>query len=186
MGPVRTPDWALPVRGKRGYDSELVEQLFERASLSYADVKHQRDDLLGQTEQQQAELTRLRAEQPLLQEALLSAHKTARDVVERAELEAERSRSQAESEAERIVDNARDRARDIVAEAEGDRAKAEQEAARLQIMARGIRDEYKDFVDRALVMLDGRDGDGETVVEMQATLVSAARSASEYEPEVRS
>ena len=172
-----TPDWALPERGRRGYDSDLVEALFKRASESYADLQGQRDGLLGQVQRLSDEITQLRIEQPLVQDALVSAHKTARDVVVQAENQADGSRAQAQREAEQIVDNARSRARDIVAEADRDRAKAEQDVARLKLMARGIREEYKDLVDRALAMLDEHDDEGETLVEMQETLVAAARNA---------
>ncbi len=175
--PIPTPDWALPERGRRGYDSDLVEALCERARHSYADLQVQRDDLLAQGERLSSELAQLRLEQPMVQEALVSAHTTARDVVAQAETEADARRVTARREAEEILDNARARARDVIAEADLDREEAENDVAQLQILARGIREEYRDFVDRALTMLDARGESGDTVAELQDTLVAAARNA---------
>ena len=116
----------------------------------------------------------------MVQDALVSAHKTAREVVAQAEKEAEAARTRSGREAEEIVDNARARARDVVAEATVRREQAEKDVTQLEMLARGIREEYRDFVERAIATLEAHEATAtETVVEMQDALVAAARSAPE-------
>lgn len=172
-----TPDWALPRRSRRGYDSDLVEDLFERAKHSYEDVRRERDSLNDELEALRDEVAKLRAEQPLVQNALMSAHRTAREVVAQAEAEAERLREQASEEAHGIVANARKRAEDVVAEADEERARIEEQVARMRNLATGLRSEYVDLIEKAVELLDESQGTHDSVVEMQESLTVAARIA---------
>ena len=141
-------------------------------------MRRQRDLLHDDLETVRREIAQLREEQPLVQSALLSAHRTAREVVEQAEEQAATLCANAQQEARDIADNARRRSQDVVSEAEDERARIEQQAARMRNLAKGLRTEYMDLIGRAVELLD--DGDASTtepVIEMQDPLKVAGTGA---------
>jgi cell division septum initiation protein DivIVA len=170
------PDWTLPRRSRRGYDSDLVEDLFDRATHSYESVRRQRDTLSEELEALRGEVAELRAEQPLVQHALVSAHRTAREIVAQAETEADVLLEDAHRNEQSIVDNARNRADDVLREAEDERIRIEQQVARMRNLAKGLRADYRDLVERAVGMLE-EGGPVDSVVEIHEPLTVAPISA---------
>ncbi len=170
------PDWTLPPRSRRGYDSDLVEDLFDRATHSYESVRRQRDKLSVELETLRREVAELRSEQPLVQRALVSAHRTAREIVAQAETEADALLEDAHRSELSIVDNARNRADDVLREAEDERMRIEQQVSRMRNLGKGLRADYRDLVERAVAMLEESDS-VDSVGEIQGPLTVAPVSA---------
>ncbi len=169
-------DWTLPRRSRRGYDSDLVEDLFDRATHSYESVRRQRDKLSEELETLRREVVELRAEQPLVQHALVSAHRTAREIVAQAETEADALLEDAHRSEQSIVDTARNRADDVLREAEDERTRIEQQVSHMRNLAKGLRVEYRDLVEKAVEMLEESDR-ADSVVEIHEPLTVAPVSA---------
>jgi len=166
------PDWVLPRRSRRGYNSDLVEDLFDRATQSYESVRRQRDKLSEELETLRREVAALREEQPLVQHALVSAHRAAREIVAQAETEADTLLEDACRSEQSIVDNARNRADDLLREAEDERACVEQRASQMRNLARGLRADYSDLFERAVEMLEESDR-ADSIVEIREPLTVA-------------
>jgi cell division initiation protein len=127
-----------------GYARASVDRLLEEVTLSFEDVWRERADLRDEIERAEAELERYRELDVLLRNSLVSAERAADDL-----------RAQAGKEADVILDRARLRAREIVAEAEAERERIRGEVRRLKALEAEVLAGYRAFLQGALERVEG-------------------------------
>lgn len=126
-----------------GYGRESVQLLLEEVVTSFEDVWRDRADLRDEVERLEGELARFKELDVLLRNALVSAERAADEL-----------RAQAGKEADLIVEEARLRAREIVAESATERERTQGEIRRLQGLESETRASYRAFLMLALDRLE--------------------------------
>lgn len=100
-------------RGMRGYDAESVRSFLQQLASSMEELLRERGELRQNIHRHEQELTAFRKRENALQEALIAAQKTAESTVDNAKAEAQRIIQEGHSLADRLVDEAYDRANNI-------------------------------------------------------------------------
>lgn len=88
------------------YDAAEVDGFLEAVRLTLEDQIRTKDDLTRETERMKEELDRLRGDEKLLKEAVVSIQQFSEDLKEKAQKEAKLMISEAELEAERTISQA--------------------------------------------------------------------------------
>lgn len=127
-----------------GYGREPVDKLLDEIVRSFEAVWRDRADLRDELERLEGEVARYKELDVLLRNSLVSAEKAADEL-----------RAQAGKEADVIVEEARVRAREIVADAEGERERILAEVRRLRSLETDVRADYRGFLLAALDRLEG-------------------------------
>ena len=143
LTPVEIRHVSLP-RRPLGYAREPVDKLLEEIVRSFEAVWRDRADLRDELERLEGEVARYKELDVLLRNSLVSAEKAADEL-----------RAQAGKEADVIVEEARVRAREIVADAEGERERILAEVRRLRSLETDVRADYRGFLLAALDRLEG-------------------------------
>ena len=133
-----------------GYDRRATNRLLEEIRESFEAVWRERADLREENERLEGDLARYRELEILLRNTLISAERTADEL-----------RSQAHREAELIVEDARARAREVVAGAETERDRVKGEIRRLKSLEADVRAGYRAFLLTALGRLEEEDDSAE-------------------------
>ena len=135
-----------------GYARGPVDRFLEEVTLSFEDVWRERADLRDEVERLEGEVERYRELDVLLRNSLVSAERAADDL-----------RAHAGKEADVILEEARLRAREIVAQAEAERERLRGEVRRLKALEAEMRASYRAFLLGALRRVDGdADADAES------------------------
>ena len=142
MTPVEIRHAQLP-RRPLGYRRKAVDALLAEITSSFEDVWRDRADLRDEVERLEAEVARYKELDVLLRNSLVSAERAADEL-----------RAQAGKEADVILEEARVRAREIVAGAEADRERTRAELRRLRALEGDVRAGYRAFLLTALDRLD--------------------------------
>lgn len=100
-------------RGMRSYDAESVRSFLQQLASSMEELLRERGELRQNIHRHEQELTAFRKRENALQEALIAAQKTAESTVDNAKAEAQRIIQEGHSLADRLVDEAYDRANNI-------------------------------------------------------------------------
>jgi cell division initiation protein len=143
LTPVEIRHVSLP-RRPLGYGREPVDKLLDEIVRSFEAVWRDRADLRDELERLEGEVARYKELDVLLRNSLVSAEKAADEL-----------RAQAGKEADVIVEEARVRAREIVADAEGERERILAEVRRLRSLETDVRADYRGFLLAALDRLEG-------------------------------
>jgi cell division initiation protein len=143
LTPVEIRHVRLP-RRPFGYATTGVDDLLDDVVRSFEDVWRDRADLRDEVERLEGEVARYKELDALLRNALVSAEKAADEL-----------RAQAGREADVILEEARVRAREIVANAEVDRERVLAEVRRLRTLETDVRADYRGFLLAALDRLEG-------------------------------
>jgi len=143
LTPVEIRHVRLP-RRPLGYGREPVDDLLENVVRSFEDVWRDRADLRDEVERLEGEVARYKELDVLLRNSLVSAERAADEL-----------RAQAGKEADVIVEEARVRAREILADAEGERERILAEVRRLRSLETDVRADYRGFLLAALDRLEG-------------------------------
>ncbi len=143
LTPVEIRHVRLP-RRPLGYGTAPVDDLLDSVVTSFEDVWRDRADLRDEVERLEGEVARYKELDALLRNALVSAEKAADEL-----------RAQAGREADVILEEARVRAREIVANAEVDRERVLAEVRRLRTLETDVRADYRGFLLAALDRLEG-------------------------------
>jgi len=143
LTPVEIRHVRLP-RRPLGYGREPVDDLLENVVRSFEDVWRDRADLRDEVERLEGEVARYKELDVLLRNSLVSAERAADEL-----------RAQAGKEADVIVEEARVRARGILADAEGERERILAEVRRLRSLETDVRADYRGFLLAALDRLEG-------------------------------
>jgi cell division initiation protein len=138
LTPVEIRHVRLP-RGALGYRRPHVDRLLVDITGSFEDVWRERADLQDEVERLEAELARYKELDVLLRNSLVSAERAAEEL-----------RAQAGKEADTIVEEARVRAREIVAGAEAERERVRADVRRLKALEAEVRAGYRGFLIAAL------------------------------------
>ena len=147
LTPVEIRHVRLPGR-PLGYSRERVDELLAEVAQSFEDVWRDRADLRDDVDRLEAELARYKELDVLLRNSLVSAERAADEL-----------RAQAGREADVIVEEARVRAREVVAGAEAERERARAEVRRLKALEGDVRAGYRAFLLTALDRLDAETED---------------------------
>ena len=115
-------------RGLAGYRTAATKRLLEQIVASYEEAWRERADLRDEVERLEGELARFRDLERLLRDTMMSAERAAEDL-----------RTQGRREYELTVQEARLKAREIVAAAEAERERHLAEIRRLQAARAAIR-----------------------------------------------
>ena len=126
-----------------GYERKGADRLLEQVRQSFESVWRERADLREEVERLETEVTRFRELEVLMRNSLVSAERAADNI-----------RGQARRESDLIVEEARMRAREIVATAEGERERVRSEIRRLRALEAEVRGGYRAFLLAALDRLD--------------------------------
>jgi cell division initiation protein len=140
--PVEIRHAQLP-RRPLGYSRKAVDALLTEITSSFEDVWRDRADLRDEVERLETEVARYKELDVLLRNSLVSAERAADEL-----------RAQAGKEADVILEEARVRAREIVAVAEADRERTRAEIRRLRALEGDVRAGYRAFLLTALDRLD--------------------------------
>ena len=143
LTPVEIRHVSLP-RRPLGYGREPVDNLLDEIVRSFEAVWRDRADLRDELERLEGEVARYKELDVLLRNSLVSAERAADEL-----------RAQAGKEADVIVEEARVRAREIVADAEGERSQILAEVRRLRSLETDVRADYRGFLLAALDRLEG-------------------------------
>ncbi len=100
-------------RGLRGYDTEAVRSFLQQLASSMEELLRERGELRQDVHRTEQELNSFRKRENALQEALVAAQKTAESTLENAKSEAQRIIQDGHGLADRLVDEAYDRAKNI-------------------------------------------------------------------------
>lgn len=100
-------------RGMRGYDTESVRSFLQQLASSMEELLRERGELRQNIHRLEQELNAFRKRENALQEALIAAQKTAETTVESAKTEAQQIIQEGHTLADRLVDEAYDRANNI-------------------------------------------------------------------------
>ena len=134
-------------RGIRGYDTETVRSFLQQVASSMEDLLRERGALRQDIHKLDQELSSFRKRENALQEALIAAQKTAETTLENAKFEAQRIIQDGQSLADRLVDQASDRAANIETTISGLRSRRREvrgELMRLTELLQGfIRDDQQ-------------------------------------------
>ncbi|MDQ3865956.1 MAG: DivIVA domain-containing protein [Actinomycetota bacterium] len=153
LTPVEIRHVRLP-RRPLGYARGAVEGLLADVVASYEDVWRDRADLRDELERLEAEVARYKELDVLLRNSLVSAERAADEL-----------RAQAGKEAGTIVQEARLRARDIVAAAEAERERVRTDVRRLKALEADVRAGFRAFllaaIDRLEAETAGRQAPGQ-------------------------
>lgn len=149
LTPVEIRHVKLP-RRPLGYGRGAVEALLADVVASYEDVWRDRADLRDELERLEAEVARYKELDVLLRNSLVSAERAADEL-----------RAQAGKEADTIVEEARVRARDIVALAEAERERVRTDVRRLKALEADVRAGYRAFLLAALDRLEAETAERE-------------------------
>jgi len=143
LTPVELRHVELPKR-PLGYSRGVVDDLLERVTVSFETVWRERADLHDEVDRLEGEVARYKELDVLLRNSLVSAERAADEL-----------RAQAGKEADVILEEARLRAREIVAEAEAERERVRTEIRRLRAREADGRSGYRAFLLTALDRLEG-------------------------------
>jgi cell division initiation protein len=149
LTPVEIRHVKLP-RRPLGYGRGAVEALLADVVASYEDVWRDRADLRDELERLEAEVARYKELDVLLRNSLVSAERAADEL-----------RAQAGKEADTILEEARLRARDIVALAEAERERVRTDVRRLKALEADVRAGYRAFLLAALDRLEAETAERE-------------------------
>ena len=130
-------------RGLLGYARRPTEELLARAVAGFESAWRTRADREEEVERLEAELGRHREVERLLRDTLVSAERAADDL-----------RVQGRREYDLLLNEARLKARELVAEAEAERDRLRTEVRRLRAARSELRVEYRAFLQAALERLD--------------------------------
>ncbi len=100
-------------RGIRGYNAEAVRSFLQQLASSMEELLRERGELRQNLHRTEQELNTFRKRENALQEALVAAQKTAESTLENAKSEAQRIIQDGHGLADRLVDEAHDRAKNI-------------------------------------------------------------------------
>ncbi len=131
-----------------GYHQRAVDRLLDEVRTSFEDVWRERADLRDEIHRLEGEVERYRELDVLLRNSLVSAERAADDL-----------RAQAGKEADVILDEARVRAREVVAGAEAERERVRAEVRRLKALEAEVRASYRAFLTAALGRVEGDAGE---------------------------
>ncbi len=126
-----------------GYARGAVDRFLEEVTLSFEDVWRERADLRDEVERLEGELARYKELDVLLRNSLVSAERAADEL-----------RAQAGKEADTILEEARLRAREVVANAEAERERVRADVRRLKALEADVRAGYRTFLLTALDRLE--------------------------------
>jgi cell division initiation protein len=149
LTPVEIRHVKLP-RRPLGYGRGAVQALLADVVASYEDVWRDRADLRDELERLEAEVARYKELDVLLRNSLVSAERAADEL-----------RAQAGKEADTILEEARLRARDIVALAEAERERVRTDVRRLKALEADVRAGYRAFLLAALDRLEAETAERE-------------------------
>jgi len=134
-------------RGIRGYDTEAVRSFLQQLASSMEDLLRERGVLRQDLHRLEQELSSYRKRENALQAALVAAQKTAESTLDNAKSEAQRIIQDGHSLADRLVDQACDRAKNIettISELRSRRREVRGELMRLTELLQGfIRDDQQ-------------------------------------------
>ncbi len=100
-------------RGIRGYDTEAVRSFLQQLASSMEELLRERGELRQNLHRLEQELNTFRKRENALQEALVAAQKTAEATMDNAKADAQRIIQEGHALADRLVDEAYDRAKNI-------------------------------------------------------------------------
>lgn len=120
----------------RGFDPDAVREFLRAVAEQVEEEARLRAELRAQVESLSRQLEEYRAQSEALNEALIAAQKTAEVTVQKAEAEAQRILTEAQALADRLVEEARQRAEAV-----------EQVIAELRMQRRSARADLKRLVD---------------------------------------
>jgi cell division initiation protein len=148
LTPVEIRHVRLP-RRPLGYERRATDGLLEQIASSFEDVWRERADLRDEIERLEDELQRHREVEEALRNTLLSAERMADEF-----------RAQAHREADLILEEARQKAREVEGGAEAERERVQAEIRRLRSLRSDVRAEYRAFLLGALDRLEEEIEDG--------------------------
>jgi cell division initiation protein len=137
-----TPDEIRHVqlqRTFRGYDPAEVDRLLEELASNFSELVRERNELRDRVARLEKELEEHTEVQHLMREALVSAQRTADDLMERTQRECDEMLTKARAEAE-----------DIELDALQERERAETEVEKLRTQERELRASYRVLLHGAL------------------------------------
>jgi len=140
LTPLEIQGASFPTKFK-GYDPEAVREFLRTIAEQVEEEARQRGELRAQVEMLSRQLEEYRSRAEALNEALISAQKTAEATIEKAEVEAQRILTEAQSLADRLVEEARERAEaveSIVAQLRAQRRAARADLRRLAELLFGL------------------------------------------------
>ncbi|MEN8163463.1 MAG: DivIVA domain-containing protein [Acidobacteriota bacterium] len=100
-------------RGIRGYDTEAVRSFLQQLASSMEELLRERGELRQNLHRLEQELAAFKKRENALQEALIAAQKTAEATMDSAKVEAQQIIQEGHALADRLVDEAYDRAKNI-------------------------------------------------------------------------
>jgi|YNPBryBLVA2012_1023415.scaffolds.fasta_scaffold19166_3 cell division initiation protein len=140
LTPLEIQGATFPTKLK-GYDPEAVREFLRTLAEQVEEEARQRGELRAQVEMLSRQLEEYRSQAEALNEALIAAQKTAEATVQKAEAEAQRILTEAQSLADRLVEEARQRAEaveSIIAQLRAQRRAARADLRRLAELLSGL------------------------------------------------
>lgn len=152
--PLPVPPFQFPVskipRRPLGYDRDETESVFASLAASYEQIWVEREGLRDRVAALEADLERMREQEPLLRDALVEAHRAARATREQAEHEAEAILERARAEADELLearhDELRAREDELAAGLAEERSRAEAELERIRGLAQAAESDLTSFL----------------------------------------
>ncbi len=134
-------------RSMRGFEPEAVRSFLQQLATTVEDLLRERGELRQELHRLKAELKDFHTRETALQDALVAAQKTAETTMETARTEAQRIIQEGHSLAERLIDDAMERATNVettIAQLRARRREVRGELMRLTELLQGmIRDDQQ-------------------------------------------
>ncbi len=154
----------------RGYCDEEVDIFMDQITQDYEKLVRENQDLKEQLEQVNKNIARYREIEEVLKNTMILAQKSAEEVrqnaekeaqllMDKARIEADRIIRESEQEAAAILQEAGQRAGDSIAEAEGKVSLILEEYHRLENQARIFKMRFRSFLETQLKILEGEHDD---------------------------
>lgn len=145
LNPVDLENAQLPTV-RKGYETGAVDALLHKAAQEIETLRRELQDMKTECYEGAKELKRLKDQESLLSETLVLAQKTAEDL-----------KANAKKEADLIIEEARQRARDIVREGEERSQKAFWDLERLEQQKTSFENRFREVLEEHLKQLRRED-----------------------------
>jgi len=150
----------------RGYCDEEVDIFMDQITQDYEKLFRENQELKGQLEQVNKNIARYQEIEEVLKKTMILAQKSAEEVrqnaekeaqllIDQARIEADRITRESEQEAAAILQEAERRASDAIAEAEGKVSAILEEYHHLENQARIFKMRFRSFLETQLRILEG-------------------------------
>lgn len=139
--------------GLRGYVEEEVDQFLDQVATELERLFKENIDLSDKIEQLQAKVDEYDVARHTINNTLLTAQRSADEIVMQAKIDAETTIAQANSEAEAAVTQAKDHAASIEAEMARQHRELVAEIARVKQLEETFRDDFRAILDKHMAAL---------------------------------